>query len=220
MKTMMMLLKKLVQMLSKIPFRKAAFPALVLVAIACAISLIRNWTSSLSQNTVSESGRSIITGIEMKGVLKPIKRYVGGFLDLPSNVPTNAKLRKHFKVVYQWEGSAEFCVDLRKIQEEELSTNRIMLHMPEIQIDNYRVSTFDKKDEPRLLIKEGDKEETERIMFSIDSFVAEKMKRMLDTEENREAARQQTERLLRAMINVASDKIVEFDWGEIETNEL
>ncbi len=215
MKKMTTVLKMAAKLFSRIPAPIAILSVLVIVVLVFAnpFFTVRDLCSNLFRNTVTESGSSLIKDIKAMGLFKPTKRYVGGFLELPSNIPRHAKLRNRFNVTYQWEGSAEFSVDFEKIQVEKVSTNSIVLHMPKIEIDNYRVNSFTNEGE-RLVIRNGDKHETDRILNSIDPIVRKTMERMLDTEDNREAARLQTEQLLQAIIHVASNMDVEFDWGE------
>lgn len=159
---------------------------------------------------------AVITDVKTMGKLKVLKRFVGGFLELPANTPENADARKHFRVVYQWEGSAEFTIDLEKVVREPTTENDcVILRMPKIEIENVRELPIEGV---RCAIKEADfgyGDKANEIYATMPQLVDKKIRREVDTKENWKMAKKQAEYLLSAMVLVTSPGLrVEFVWGD------
>ena len=158
--------------------------------------------------------RTVITDMKTMGKLKVLKRFVGGFLDLPANTPENAEERKHFRFVYQWEGSAEFSIDLESVVRESTAEDDcVILRMPKIEIENVRDLPIEGV---RCVIKKADwgyDDKANEIDTSKFQLVDKQIRRDVSTKENFEMAKKQAEYLLSAMVQATRpDLRVEFVW--------
>ena len=210
-------MKKILQVLTKVPISTIVVALLVLIVLVFAnpLTSISEWWMRVSKEEIKGNESIVVTDIKTMGKLKVLKRFVGGFLELPSDTKENEKDRENFRVVYQWEGSAEFAVDLEKVIRDTNVVDRcVVLHMPNIEIENIRELAVDGS---RCVIKKaklGHNKEADAILGSISQLIGKKIRKEVDTPENFKKAKAQAEYLLSSMIMAARpDVSVKFDWG-------
>jgi len=112
------MLSKFFSVLRQIPVSFLLVGGLVVFVVFFAnpVTLIKSMYARLTEETITGNESVILSDIKKMGKMKVLKRYVGGFLDLPADLPENKEDRDNFRVVYQWEGSAEFILDLIKVK--------------------------------------------------------------------------------------------------------
>lgn len=134
-------MKKLLQILAKVPLPMIAVVILVAVVLVCAnpFTMLSDVWSGMTEEVISGSESTVVTDVKPMGKLKVLKRFVGGFLEAPSDAPENKEDRENFRVVYQWEGSAEFTINLEHVVRDTNTVDGcVVLHMPKIEIENLR----------------------------------------------------------------------------------
>jgi len=209
-------MNKILKIVSSIPLHFVLIGVLVVFVLFFAnpLTLISDVWTDVTKEEIRGNESVVVTDVKSLGKLKVLKRFVGGFLEVPTETPENEKERKHFRVVYQWEGTAEFTVDLAKVVRDTNTVDSCMLlHMPPIEIENLRTLPIDGT---RCVIKTaslgyGDK--ADAILASMPQLVAKKIRMDVDTPENMQRAKDQAEYLLRSMITATKPGVdVKFDW--------
>lgn len=211
-------MKKLLQILAKVPLPMIAVVGLVMVVLVFAnpwVLLSDTW-SGMTEEVTSGNESTVVTDVKTMGKLKVLKRFVGGFLEVPSDKTENEEDRKNFRVVYQWEGSAEFTIDLTHVVRDTNTVNGCeVLHMPKIEIENLRDLPISGT---RCVIKRaslGYGDMADAISGSMPQLIGKKIKMEVDTKENVKKAREQAEYLLSSMLKATRPDVrVEFDWGD------
>lgn len=178
------------------------------------LTLVWDIMQGQGSGQVFGNARTVITDMKTMGKLKVLKRFVSGFLELPANTPENAEERKHFRVVHQWEGSAEFTIDLGSVVRESMvEDDCVILRMPKIEIENVRDLPIEGV---RCDIKDSDwgyGKKADEIFASMPQLVDKQIRRDVNTKENYEMAKKQAECLLSAMVQATRpDLRVEFVW--------
>lgn len=205
-------MNKFLKILSRIPL-----PIVLLVALVIFVLFFANPKTLLSdlwEGVTKEETRgnesTVVTDVKPLGKLKVLKRFVGGFLELPADTPENEEERKKTRVVYQWEGSAEFTIDLAKVvRDTSAGDNSMLLHMPKIEIENLRTLPIEGT---RCVIKRGEK--ADAILGSINAIIDKKIRMDVETPANIKLAKAQAEYLLRSMITATRPGVaVKFNWS-------
>lgn len=199
---------------------KAVVLSLLVVGVlvfANPLTLAKGIFSRVTKSTQKGNVSSVVTEVRKMSKLKVRKQFVGGFLDVPEVESNWGGDRRHYHVVYQWEGSAEFTIDLAKVVREAVEGDEaiVVLRMPRVEIENLRELPIAR---PRCVIKVaslGYDEEAEKILGSMPQIVGMKIRSTVDTEENRRKAQKQVEFLLASMVRVTNPNVrVRFNWDE------
>ena len=205
-------MNKFLKFLSTIPLSIVLPVALVIFVFFFANpkALLSDLWTGATKEEIRGNESTIVTDVKPVGKLKVLKRFVGGFLELPEDTPENKEERENTRVIYQWEGSAEFTIDLAKVvRDTSAEDNSMVLHMPKIEIENPRTLPIAGT---RCVIKRGRK--ADAILGSINDMIGKKIRMEVETPENIKLAREQAEYLLRSMISATSSDVkIKFDWS-------
>lgn len=149
--------------------------------------------------TIKTSASTVVSGIKRCGKIKVLRCVVGDFLD----IPYHPKDREKATYKYQWEGSGEFCVDLEQITHKELRRENGELEMLILEVPKPTLENIISMDIPERCqigwCKIGHSQELRQLKEHVLTFVDSAMRKKLNTENNIQKAKNQTEDLLRIL---------------------